>query len=93
MNNIIQIENNNRNSSQKIQFLRLPKPGKRCPITGLSRSGINNLILPTKNNNFKPPVRSYSIKRRGYVRGTRLIVYDSLIEYIMSFGKDDPVLV
>ena len=27
--------------------VRLPEPGERCPYTGLTRSAINELILPT----------------------------------------------
>lgn len=37
-------------------YLRLPKSGKRCPATGLSRSTLNDLILPTPSNDFRPPV-------------------------------------
>jgi len=71
------------------EFIRLPKPGTRCPITGLSRSGLNNLILPTAANGYKPFVRSVSIRPRGAVRGTRLVVFDSLIRYLLSCdGKE-----
>ncbi len=43
-------------------FLRLPKCGERCALTGLSRSMLNALILPTAANNFMPPVVSHVVK-------------------------------
>ena len=64
------------------EFLRLPPPGVRCPFTGLSRSALNELILPTELNGFKPPVRSFCIRRRGARTGIRLIDYASLKAYI-----------
>ena len=64
------------------EFLRLPPPGVRCPFTGLSRSALNELILPTELNGFKPPVRSFCIRRRGARTGIRLIDYASLKSYI-----------
>ena len=64
------------------EFLRLPPPGVRCPFTGLSRSALNELILPTELNDFKPPVRSFCIRRRGARTGIRLIDYASLKAYI-----------
>ena len=64
------------------EFIRLPKPGFREPFTGLSRSKSNQLILPTKDNGYKPPVRSVVLRKRGAVRGVRLIFLDSLIAYI-----------
>jgi hypothetical protein len=55
-----------------------------CPWTGLGRSKLNELILPCKANGFKPPVRSISVRNRGQVRGVRLIVVDSLLQYLYS---------
>ena len=66
------------------EFIRLPRVGRRCPYTGLSRSGLNNLILPSKLNGHRPQVRSVCLRPRGGVRGTRLICYDSLIEYLRN---------
>ena len=71
----------------KPEFIRLPKSGTRCPHTGLSRSKMNQLVLPCKENDFKPPVESKSDCKRGTIRGTRLIVFDSLMEYLN--GLDD----
>lgn len=64
------------------EFIRLPKPGTLCPWTGLSRSKLNELILPSPLNSFKPPVRSVSLRNRGQLKAVRLIVFDSLIGYL-----------
>ena len=69
-------------TSVKPEFVRLPKGGTRCPYTGLSRSKMNQLVLPCKENDFKPPVESKSDCKRGTIRGTRIIVFDSLINYL-----------
>lgn len=67
------------------EFIRLPKPSKLCPYTGLSRSKMNELVLPSEQNNCKPPVASISLRKRGQVKAVRLVVYDSLIAYLRSF--------
>jgi hypothetical protein len=69
------------------EFIRLPKSGARCLYTGLSRSKMNQLVLPCKENDFKPPVESKVLRNRGTIRGTRLIVFDSLMNYLN--GLDD----
>jgi hypothetical protein len=66
------------------RFLRLPKTGEREPLTGLSRSYLNALILPTRANNFSPPVRSYVLKKPGARTGVRLIDRQSLIDYVCA---------
>ena len=64
------------------EFVRLPPSGRRCPITGLTRSGINELVLPCESNGFKAPVKSVSLRKRGAAKGVRLVCYDSLIAYL-----------
>src|SRR5258706_6295471 len=66
------------------EFLRLPQPGLRCPWTGMTRSALNALILPTADNDFKPPVRSFVLRRRGARTGIRLIDAAKLFSYIRS---------
>jgi hypothetical protein len=66
------------------EFVRLPAPGMLCPYTGMSRSGLNELILPTPRNDFKPQVRSFCLRQRGAKTGIRLIDYQSLRAYIVS---------
>ena len=63
------------------EFIRLPKKGK---WTGLSRSKLNQLILPCSQSEFKPPVKSVCLRQRGATKGTRLIVLDSLFNYLYS---------
>ena len=63
------------------EFIRLPKLGL-CPITGLSRSKIYTLILPHEDNDFRPPVRSVSLRKPGQIKGTRLVVLQSLLDYL-----------
>ena len=68
----------------KPEFIGLPRSGLRCPHTGLSRSALNNLVLPCKANGRRPPVLSISDRKPGKARGRRLIVYDSLMSYLNS---------
>jgi hypothetical protein len=66
------------------EFIRLPKPGTQEPFTGLSRAKLNELVLPTKKNDFKPLVRSISLRKVGEKFGVRLIVLESLLSYLRS---------
>jgi hypothetical protein len=66
------------------EFIRLPRSGQLCPWTGLTRSKLNELILPSEANSFKPAVKSVSLRPKGAVKGTRLIVYNSLVGYLRS---------
>ncbi len=66
------------------EFLRLPKPGQLCPLTGLSRSAINELILPNPHNGNKPPVRSFCLRKKGAATGIRIVDYASLRGYIFA---------
>src|SRR5690606_5042283 len=59
-------------------YVRLPKPGTRCEKTGLTRSMLNELVLPTERNGFQPPVKSFALRRHGNVRGSRYILWESL---------------
>lgn len=72
------------NGAIKPEFIRLPKAGTLCPWTGLTRSKLNELILPTEANGFRPAVTSKVLRQRGRVKGVRLIVFDRLMEYLRS---------
>ena len=65
-------------------YIRLPKPGQRCPRTGMTRSALNQLILPNARNNYQPPVESRSLRKREDGKGTRLIVWQSLKAYLYA---------
>jgi len=75
-----------RESSRLPEYTRIPPIGGRCPITGLSRSGMIKAVYPCAENGHKPPVRSIALKKKGAFRGTRLISVESLIAYIESHG-------
>ncbi len=45
-------------------------------------------MLPCKENEYKPPVRSVSIRQRGQKFALRLVFFDSLIEYLKSCETD-----
>jgi hypothetical protein len=65
------------------KYMRLPRAGARDPLFGFSRSYLNTLILPCKENDYSPPVASFVLKRRKTSRaGVRLIDLASLEAYI-----------
>lgn len=60
------------------RFIRLPKTGERCPVSGLSRSSLSELIASGS-------VVSKSIKAKpGAKRGIRLIDRESLVRYLQG---------
>lgn len=66
------------------ETIRLPRVGSLCPHTGLTRAALNELILPTERNGFKPVVDSYVLKKKGARTGIRLISFSSLMEHIKA---------
>jgi len=70
------------------EWIRLPKGKGRCEYTGLSRSTLYNLVSPCAGNRYRPPVRSVSLRKRGHLKGVRLISYDSLMSYLRSLPSD-----
>lgn len=67
------------------EWLQLPKPPARCPVSSLSRSKLNELLLPCKANGYKPLVRSVSLKSSKFAtRGVRLYSVSSLLEFLES---------
>ncbi len=63
-------------------YVRLPKPGQLCSRTGMTRSTLNELILPTERNSYRPPVESKCLRKQEGGKGTRLIVWQSLKDYL-----------
>ncbi len=72
--------------SVKPEWLRLPAPGARCRFTGLSRSTLNELTIAGPANEGTPPVKSVVLRKRGALRGIRLISYDSLMQYLAELA-------
>ena len=71
------------------EFIRLPKVGRQDPHTGLTRSAMNDLILPSEKNGGKPPVKSFVLRQRGARKGIRLISYESLLNYILERPQEE----
>jgi hypothetical protein len=72
------------------EFIRLPKAATLCAHTGLSRSIMNELILPCEANNRKPPVRSILLRKPGNIGGVRLVDYRSLVDFLRSLENQTP---
>ncbi len=70
-------------------WIRLPRPSTFCPWTGLSRSKLNELILPCPANENVPPVRSVCLRQKGAVKGVRLIHLQSLLDYLSALDGTD----
>ncbi len=67
------------------KLIRLPKQGVPCEWTGLSRAKMAQLVVPSKENEFSPPVRSVSLGPGKDSKGwTRLIYFDSLMQFLDS---------
>jgi len=66
------------------EFMRLPPAGEKDPLFALTRSYLNMLILPCRENGFRPPVKSFVLRRTRARKGVRLIEIQSLREYIRS---------
>lgn len=60
---------------QRVEFFRLPAPGKRDPHFGLSRGWYYKSAELGE-------IKMVSIRQRGALRGVRLVVYDSVCAYI-----------
>lgn len=69
-------------------WLRLPRPGSRCPVSGLSRSTLAELVRPCERNGFRPPVDARVLKRKGAARGVVLINRAALLDFIA--GQPSP---
>jgi hypothetical protein len=66
----------------KPEYIPIPRVGTKCPYCGLSRSGIYNLIRPTKANGYKVVVASTVARLPGRSRGRRLVHYASLMNHL-----------
>jgi hypothetical protein len=66
----------------KPYYIPIPRTRTKCPHSGLSRSGIYNLIRPTKANGYKAVVDSCVVRLPGKGRGRRMVHYRSLMDYL-----------
>ena len=69
------------------EFLRIPPRGSHCSRTGLSRSVIEQLVVPSKANNFHPPVPAKLLRRPGNTRGVWLIPKRAFIKYLNNLPE------
>ena len=58
-----------------VEFFRLPAPGKRDPHFGLSRGWYYKAADLGE-------IKMVAVRQRGALRGVRLVVYDSVADYI-----------
>lgn len=63
-------------------WIRLPRPGTRCPVSGLSRSSLAELVRPCARNGYRPPVEARMLRRKGSTRGVLLVSRPALVEYL-----------
>lgn len=58
-------------------WIRMPRNGERCTLTGLSHGRLYRLIAASGGS-----IRTVSLKEEGQDRGTRLIDPKSLLAYL-----------
>ena len=63
-------------------YICLPPQGQQCPHSGLTRSKLNELVLRTRSNNFRPLVGSLNSCSPGKERGVRLVIWAGLKAYL-----------
>jgi hypothetical protein len=79
------------NEINKPEYLRLPKPYERCRFTGLSRPSLEELCIPSERNDFHPPVKSLLLRKKGALRGIRLIRLSSLLDYLHKLEAETEI--
>ncbi|HVW20597.1 MAG TPA: hypothetical protein VHC86_05235 [Opitutaceae bacterium] len=62
-------------AAQRVEFFRLPPPGKRDPFFGLSRGWYYKAFAAGE-------IKMVALRQRDAVRGVTLVVYDSVAAYI-----------
>jgi hypothetical protein len=68
-------------AQQRVEFFRLPQPGKRDPHFGLSRAWYYKASSLGE-------IRMIAVRQRGSLRGVRLVVYESVADYIRRAGQE-----
>lgn len=75
MNSVPLVSPKNQAEQYRVEFFRLPQPGKRDPHFGLSRAWYSKAATLGE-------IRMVAVRQRGALRGVRLVVYDSVADYI-----------
>jgi len=68
---------------QRVEFFRLPAPGKRDPHFGLSRGWYYKAAGSGE-------IEMVALRQRGSLRGVRLVAYDSVCDYIRRAAQVAP---
>ncbi len=68
---------------QRVEFFRLPAPGKRDPHFGLSRGWYYKAAGSGE-------IKMVALRQRGSLRGVRLVAYDSVCDYIRRATQVTP---
>lgn len=68
---------------QRVEFFRLPAPGKRDPHFGLSRGWYYKAAGSGE-------IKMVALRQRGSLRGVRLVAYDSVCDYIRRATQMTP---
>jgi hypothetical protein len=72
---------NNDPAGHRVEFFRLPAPGKRDPYFGLSRGWYYKAAGAGQ-------IKMVAVRQRNALRGVTLVVYDSVAAYIRrSMGE------
>lgn len=62
-------------TAHRVEFFRLPAPGKRDPHFGLSRGWYYKAAALGE-------IKMLAVRQRNALRGVRLVEYDSVVNYI-----------
>jgi len=66
------------------EFIRLPKARSRCPLTGLSRTSLVELV-------DHGAVKAVKLRKRGSIRGITLLDRKSLLGYLHGLAMEGGV--
>lgn len=72
-------------ATQRVEFFRLPAPGKRDPHFGLSRGWYYKAAGSGE-------IKMVALRQRGALRGVRLVAYDSVCDYIRRATETVPAV-
>ncbi len=81
MNPEAPIPPNTHGALHRVEFFRLPAPGKRDPYFGLSRGWYYKAAA-------SGDIKMVAVRQRNSVRGVRLVVYDSVVAYIRRADRE-----
>ena len=73
---------------EKNEWMRLPKTRNRCPVTGLSRTSLVELLDERDPSTGDFLILQYTKKRHGKQRGIRMIHKASLLAFLRSRAEE-----